>query len=833
MSFLSHFFQLTPLTVNAPDVIYGTYNLKLVALSYIIAVFASFVALDFAGCLRVETNKRMKIYWLLGGAFAMGAGIWSMHFIGMLAFILPMPMRYNPYVTALSMLVVVLSSLFALSLLQNKHSYKYLGAGGIILGLGIASMHYTGMSAMLGMSIRYIPSIFMLSVLIAIVASEAALWLMIKSNQGSYKQQLHLKMLSALIMGAAICGMHYTGMFAAVFRVEPGMLHTQVGIDTYTMAFTITGITGIILTIALIVSTYKQLMLGAMQNEKYFLNAVLDNLSNGIMACDAKGRITVMNQAFQTLINPSSMETVDKKNTLHFSFHQPNNAMPVDPKAEPIRRALQGEILNNEEYELVLKKNALKRYVIINGQPILTNEGEILGAVIAINDITEQKKLEGQLIFQATHDPLTQLPNRLLLLDRIKLALIQAKRDQKQVAIVFLDLDKFKLINDNCGHDEGDKLLLTVAKRLKRCVREGDTVSRLGGDEFIILLTELEKQEHSLRILNAIEEAMSEPFIINDQPVNITASMGVSLFPGDAQHAEILIKYADIAMYRAKIQGRNTFSFYTEEMNVNNMKRMEKEQALHVALKGNQFVLHYQPVFDMKTNIITGVEALIRWEHPVLGIIAPLEFIPLAEETGEIIPIGKWVLETACEQSQLWREQGIPPLHMGVNVSGKQFNQPDFVRIVKETLDRTQLPPEFLELELTESVVLERPEQTILALRELKSMGIQIALDDFGTGYSSLGYLAQLPINKIKIDRSFVQNIESQEKKSTIVMAVIGMASSLKLKVTAEGAETENEMSFLRFNRCDEAQGFYLCYPLNAEDCTVFLREHFKLSKKP
>lgn len=392
MTILANFFQLNSLPADA---IYGTYHPGLVVLSYIIAFFASYVALDFVGRLRIEQNKRIKWTWLVGGAFAMGAGIWSMHFIGMLAFVMAMPVNYELSWTASSMVVAIICAGFALFLLREARTpTAYMAAGGIILGFGIAAMHYTGMAGMADMHIRYLPGLFILSIIIAIIASEAALWLILKSNEGSYTRQIRLKIMSALIMGAAICGMHYTGMAAAVFTPEEMTHVLKHTIDPVLLAFYITIITGIILTIALMFSTYKQLFAIATQNEKDFLNAVLDNLSNGVLACDAKGKITVLNPALQKLIKLDSPKILNEAWSEYFSLSRPNDKKPIPNAERPIFRALRGEKIEDLELEVVLKKHHSKINVIVHGQPILNIHGEKLGAVITIQDITERKLAE-------------------------------------------------------------------------------------------------------------------------------------------------------------------------------------------------------------------------------------------------------------------------------------------------------------------------------------------------------------------------------------------------------------------------------------------------------
>ena len=815
------FFQLGPIPENA---ITGTYyNYNLVVLSYCIAVLASYVALDLAGRLRAYDTLRKQLPWLFGGAFAMGAGIWSMHFIGMLAFIMPMPMQYNIFWTVLSMFIAILASGFALFLLSKDNRLSYMALGGVLIGLGIATMHYIGMLGMEGhVHIRYEPGLFFLSILIAIVATEMALWLALRLSKDHFKKyRLLVKMMGALVMGAAICGMHYTGMAAAVFTPAASAAH-NLSIPQTRLAFYVAATTLMILAVALLASTYKRILF-AIQNEKDFLNAILHNLEDGIIACDAKGEIILLNRAMQKMSH-CGPENPPNDWIKGCELYHPNSHIPLQPEERPLYLALQGKHLH--ALELVLTTRfGVKHDVIIDGQPITNLDDEIVGAVIAIHDITEHKKMQYQLLVQATHDMLTGLPNRVLLIDRIGQAIKECRRNDTLLAILFLDVDRFKSINDRFGHASGDGLLLIIAKRLARCIREGDTVARLGGDEFVVLLNSLKSEEAVIAIAQKILHKMGEPFDISDHPTQVTASIGVSLYPKNGDNADILLQKADAAMYRVKAHNRNHVRFYSEDMNVRTIKRNELEQYLYEAIDNQQFIIYYQPIIDMQKGYIIACEALLRWQHPTLGLLMPADFLPFTEETGQIVKIGEWVLNTACAQNKAWQDQGLSPIRIAVNVSSLQFMEEDFFATVENALKTSKMDPHHLELELTESMILQQPEQALEILRQLKEIGVNIALDDFGTGYSSLGYLSRLPVSKIKIDRSFVHDIAQHSENAAIVLAIIKMASSMKLKVTAEGMETESELAFLRFNRCDEVQGYYFSKPLPVDEVTALLKE--------
>ena len=439
---------------------------------------------------------------------------------------------------------------------------------------------------------------------------------------------------------------------------------------------------------------------------------------------------------------------------------------------------------------------------------------------VAIEKYNDRRSLS----IMAYHDTLTGLPNRALLQDRLHQALIEADRHEQLVALMFLDLDRFKTINDTLGHEKGDLLLKAVAARLREAVRAGDTVSRPGGDEFIIVLAGIAHVDNVSRVAQKIMESFSRPYRIEDRELFVSCSIGITLYPFDDRDIETLFRNADAAMYHAKDEGRNNFQFYSAEMNAQSLKRLTLESALRRALERNEFRLYYQPQVGIESGAAVGVEALIRWQHPEMGLISPAEFIPLAEETGLIVPIGEWVLRTACAQARVWHDQGGLPLRVAVNISARQFRQRDLLDRIKAVLCDTGCRPDWLEIELTESLVMQDLRRTLDVLRGLKEMGISIAVDDFGTGYSSLSYLRRLPINVIKIDRSFIESVDSNQDDAAITAGIIALAKSLKLKLIAEGVETIGQLAFLRDHQCDEMQGYLFSPAIAASDVSHLLR---------
>ncbi|MDQ7095777.1 EAL domain-containing protein [Desulfosporosinus sp. PR] len=428
-----------------------------------------------------------------------------------------------------------------------------------------------------------------------------------------------------------------------------------------------------------------------------------------------------------------------------------------------------------------------------------------------------------ELAYKTHHDALTALPNRLLFNELLKQALAQTRHKRGQLAVLFLDLDRFKLINDTMGHNLGDLLLKAVAERIRGTLREGDTIARQGGDEFLVLLPEISHDQEAVRVSERILAAFTQPFIIDDSEVYMSTSVGISLYPRGASDIESLVKQADTAMYYAKELGRNNCQLFTNGLNIKANERLSTENNLRKALARNEFILHYQPQVDFHKGCIVGLEALVRWDSKEHGLVSPLSFIPIAEETGLIVPIGEWVLETACRQNMIWRAQGHPFMRMAVNISARQFREPNFVKRVAEILAKTGMEPEWLELEITESIAMENGEASLEMLRRFKELGVRISIDDFGTGFSSLNYLRRMPIDTLKIDQSFIRDISSGDNGKEIVTAIIQLAKNLRLKVVAEGVETSSQWSFLRDKRCDEMQGFLFSKAVGPKEMEMLL----------
>ncbi len=486
--------------------------------------------------------------------------------------------------------------------------------------------------------------------------------------------------------------------------------------------------------------------------------------------------------------------------------------------------------INDVPYQ-ILTKDGRMLDVILSAVAERNENNEIVRSLAVLVDVTENKKAEQKIHQLAFYDTLTGLPNRSLFQQRLNRALVRAKRHDATIDVLFIDLDQFKGVNDTLGHGIGDELLQVIAKRLEKCLRAGDTLARLGGDEFVIFLTGVEdRQDSSLFAMRMLEE-IARPVRLRDKELFTTASVGISVYPADGADADTLQRNADIAMYEAKARGRNTYQYFSSELNIQTTRRIEMEAGLRIemeaglrqALVQNQLFLAYQPQLDLQSGKIIGIEALVRWRHPQMGLMQPQDFIPIAEETGLIIPIGEFVLRTACAQAKAWQDQGLPTIRMAVNVSARQFKQHDFVDLVEEVLQQTGLMPHYLELELTESMVMEKVQDSIMTLTDLKIRGIHLAIDDFGTGHSSLVYLKHFPIDRLKIAQEFVRDIPTDPDNEAIVAAIIAMAQTLKLAVIAEGVEHREQLDFLHQRHCNEMQGYYFAKPLAPDEVANIL----------
>lgn len=541
---------------------------------------------------------------------------------------------------------------------------------------------------------------------------------------------------------------------------------------------------------------------------------------DAIVMMDSAGDISYWNPASERIFGYSYEEAVGKD--LHALIVPSAQQNAFKEGFERFKKTGEGPVLGKTLELSALRRNGTEFPVEVSISAVpIKGRWHSIGI---IRDFTERKRSEETIRHMAYHDHLTGLPNRLLLNDRLEQALALGRRHRSLVALLFLDIDRFKVINDTLGHAAGDELIKAVAERLKKHLRGTDTVARLGGDEFTVLLQDINGIEGITKVVENIFAIFKEPFNIKEHELFLTASIGIGVYPDDGTDAETLLKNADIAMYLAKDEGRNAYRFYTTAMNARTIERLEMENRLQKAIERDELLLHYQPQIDIVTGEVSGVEALVRWHEPERGIIhQPADFIPLAEETGLIVPIGEWVLRKACEENRKWQDNGLKPVRIAVNLSLRQFRQKDFVKTVTRIIKDAALAPEYLELELTESILMKDVESTIEVLHELKAMGIRLTIDDFGTGYSSLAYLKQMPIDMLKIDKSFVRDIATNPDDAAITITIIRMAHSLKLKVVAEGVETMKQLEFLRTLQCDSLQGFLVSKPVPSGEIEEFL----------
>ncbi|WP_098741528.1 bifunctional diguanylate cyclase/phosphodiesterase [Paenibacillus sp. EZ-K15] len=659
----------------------GHYNYYIVGLSIAIAILASYSALNITSKIS-DANGKSKFFWLIGGAMVMGSGIWSMHFVGMLAMHMNMNVRYDVFLTIMSMLVSVVSSFIAFYITMPKNiNWSKIAIGGFIMGSGIVTMHYMGMEAMvIHAEISYDPGIWVLSAIIALVASYAALLLFLRFR--NHPKSSFLKWGSAVVMGFAVCGMHYTGMKAARFEAHAGMITQPPQSVDFLLLY---GVTVTIFAILLV-------SWGAM----FFDRHVLEKL--------------------------------------------------------------------------------------------------------------------------AYQDTITGLPNR-----NEMNRFFETNAETEKITILFLDLDQFKAINDTLGHNVGDLLVQEVGKRLRQFIRSSQQVFRIGGDEFLVILKQSDPV-YAQHLANDILQQIKNVYYIDGNELYVTASIGISIGSVHSSDRITLLKNADTAMYKAKGLGKNQQCLYDEEMGLQEVRKMELEKDLQRAFELKEFFIVYQPKWNVQSDRLVGFEALLRWKHPRLGVISPLEFIPIAEETGLIIPMTRWTLEEACKQCRIWQERGIVQ-PVSVNLSIRLFHGDNLLELIQNVLDQANLEPRLLELEIAESMVLHDVNDIIRQLGNIRSLGVKVSMDDFGTGYSSIGLLDRIPIDALKLDRQFTKDLDTPSKRA-IVNAIVLMAENLNLDVIAEGVENKEHIDFLTGLGCHVMQGYYYGKPMDIDEIKVWMYDH-------
>lgn len=567
---------------------------------------------------------------------------------------------------------------------------------------------------------------------------------------------------------------------------------------------------------------------GMLFTEKERAQVTLNSIGDAVLSTDIQGKVTYLNVVAEKITGWTREEAAGKDIEEVFVIVDGSTR---EPCANPLRTAInKNRTVQLTPNCILIRPDGTEFAIEDSAAPIHDRDGLPTGAVIVFHDVSVARALGAEMSHMAQHDILTNLPNRTLLQDRLSQAIVTANRNDSRIAILFLDLDGFKHINDSLSHAVGDRLLQLVAKRLLAAVRTSDTVCRLGGDEFVILLSEVAHEGDAGVKAGKILSALSAPFEMEQITLRVTASVGVTTYPEDGRSAELLIRNADLAMYQAKEKGRNNYQFFEKGMNVRAVERQAIEGDLRCALERDEFVMHYQPKIDLKTGEITGVEALLRWQHPVRGLVGPMQFISVAEDCGLMLPIGKWVLRESCRQAKAWQDSGLPLIEMAVNVSSVEFRNDEFLEGISTVLLETGLEPRYLELELTESVLMQHAEFSVPVLQKLKAMGLRLAIDDFGTGYSSLSYLRQFPIDTLKVDQSFIHEIHADTDEATIISAVINMGCRMKHRVIAEGVETAEQLAFLRAHGCDEGQGYYFARPMPAEETAKLLEMGMELT---
>jgi diguanylate cyclase (GGDEF)-like protein/PAS domain S-box-containing protein len=919
----------------------GIYDPWLVMLSILIAVFAAYAALDVAARIAARASPAQAAGWIGIGALAMGGGIWAMHFIGMLAFSLPCRVSYAPGITLISILPGVLASAVALWVIsRHRIALRSRLVGGVLLGGGIGTMHYTGMAAYrLDGLVRYDPTLFIVSLVVAVLL--AFLALSVRDGLRDHVPPRWLALLSALVMGGAASGMHYTAMAAAYFISDGHPDIADSGLSASLLAIWVSLFTALLIGLVLIASVadrhrdlarrlhdserrlrrildttqegfcmtgldhdriiqanpaFARMLGGTVEDivgrslrdfvapasrdilleqatrrargeqSVYELDltrldgspqpcqfsatpsvdeqgiqtgafalvsdlsarraheayqrqviAMFESTAEGVMLTDLSGTIRSVNPAFTQMTGYTEADAIGKNPRFLKSGRHTEAFYQAIWDEIAATGHWQGEVWNRRKSGEIFPE-----WLTISA--VRDSAGQVQSYVGVFSDISHIKHTEAELERLAHYDPLTGLPNRILLHAQLNHALDRALRHKERVAVMVLDLDGFKTVNDSLGHPAGDRLLQVIAERLLRLLRREDTVARLGGDEFAVIAENVCNDNSPGLIAEKIIQAVSEPVELNGHNALVTVSVGIAIYPDDGEDTTSLIQAADMAMYASKQSGRNTSRFHHADMTRAAQHRLHIEHGLRRALELGELEVWYQPQFDLASGALIGSESLVRWRSPERGLVPPNEFIPIAEETGLILPLGEWVLRQSCTQAADWRARGLEAGAISVNVAGPQIERGDFFATVETILLETGWPADRLELEITESFLLRNAEQAMTMVEKLSELGVKVAIDDFGTGYSSLSYLKFLRVNKLKIDQSFVRDLPDDRDDAAITRAVIALGHNLGFKVIAEGVESAAQRDFLKQEGCDQSQGYFYSRPLPVAEFETWLR---------
>jgi len=755
--------------------------------------WASFVLLGLAGSSEGAARGR----WTMVAAGTTASTTWATHFLAMLAYAPGVPTGYRLDLTLLSLAIPFAANLLAFRLALAGPGAWRGPLAGVLAGLGVASMHHSGMAAYeVGGLILWERDLLAASLLLGVPLIAAAVALGLARRDGAGRAA------AAGLLVLGICVVHFVGMAAVVVLPGSGPLPAEdaVGTDALAVGVGLAALAILVASLAGVRMTLRERRRA--REEAGRLRALADAALEGLLVTDGETVVST-NRSLRSLLGRDRAAIEGG----------PIAAILPEPGARMLLLAAGGgriehELRGSEGEELPVE--IVSRPITYAGRP---------HHVLAVRDLRDRRQAERQIRFLAHHDPLTGLPNRAAFNERLERVFAEEGPAREAFAVIVMDLDRFKIVNDTLGHGVGDALLVKAARRLRAALRQGDLVCRLGGDEFAIVQTGAEQPRAVTGLAMRLVELLSRPFLIQGQVLNIGASVGIALHPQDGQDAATLARNADLALYRAKAEGRGGYRFFEAEMDTRMQQRRRLEVELRTALAGRQFHLLYQPLLDTATSEVVGFEALVRWHHPERGLISPADFIPIAEETGLIVPIGEWVLREACREATRWPGG----TSIAVNLSPLQFRSQGLVQAVRNACTAAGLDPSRLELEITESVLLQDSAATLETLRELKALGARVSMDDFGTGYSSLSYLRSFPFDKIKIDRSFVIDVTAREDAAAIVRAIIGLGRSLGMKTTVEGVETDEQLAHVRAEGCDQVQGYVVSRPLTAEAAAALL----------
>jgi diguanylate cyclase (GGDEF)-like protein len=772
---------------------------RLVLLAALICFLTSMVAVGALQRARITISRLRKV-WLAIGAVTAGFGIWSTHFIAMLAYSPGFGIGYDLAATVISLIFAVVLTGAGMTLALHDDLPQAPALGGVVVGLGIGAMHYLGMSALeFPGRFTWAPDLVVASLVFGTAFAAAALRLGVKGGD------IWRSAAAAAMLSLAIVALHFTAMGALSIIPDPTRAVGQLALSPHALAFIIAGAAATALCISLAALIVEHHTDAKMRQQALTMKVALHNISQGLCVYDKNGYILLFNDRYLDIVGlPRAF--LEKSTLLDVFKRRAKRGDNIEDPVKLFKFVVDEVRAGNVSIKVIDGFNG--RSLRIVQQPM--GDG---GWVSTLEDITEMRASETRVAHMARHDALTELPNRVQFREQIESDLGRIDR-HGEIAVLCLDLDHFKDVNDSLGHPIGDALLKAVGLRLRSCLRDADTVARLGGDEFAILQIGAQDPYIGPSALAArLIKTIGAPYEIEGHHIVIGVSIGISLAPKDGTDPNILLKNADLALYRAKDAGRGTFRFFEAAMDAEAQERRILERDLRVAVAEQQFELYYQPVYNIAASEVLGFEALLRWNHPTRGMIPPMEFIPLAEDSGLIVPIGEWVLHTACHQAATWSKD----LRIAVNLSPVQFRSKNLLGAVVAALASSGLKPGRLELEITESVLLQDNEATLATLHSLRKLGVKISMDDFGTGYSSLSYLRSFPFDKIKIDKSFISDMATRADSQAIVRAVAEMGLSLGISTTAEGVETEEQMAMLRKKGCSDVQGYLISRPVPAD----------------